>query len=152
MTKTEYTTKEGLEELKKELLYLKGDKTKEISALIQHTVSFGDLKENAAYHDAKEKQMFLHMKIKELENRVSNSVVVENKHSGKIEVGSKVKLLMDGEEEEMEIVSPAMADSIKGKISYESPLGRSIMDKEVGQEFEIDVNGNKFSCKILEVK
>ena len=92
------------------------------------------------------------MKIKELENRISNSVVVENKHSGKIEVGSKVKLLMDGEEEEMEIVSPAMTDSIKGKISYESPLGRSIMDKEVGQEFEINVNGNKFSCKILEVK
>jgi len=152
MSKQEFTTKQGLEDLRKELDYLKNEKTREIAELIRHTASFGDLKENAAYHDAKEKQLFLQMKIKELEDKISNSEIVEKTDSGVIDVGSKIKLLMDGEEQELEIVSPTMADSMKGKISYDAPLGQSIMNRKVGEEFEVDVSGNKFSCKILEVK
>ena len=145
-------TREGLDELKKELNYLKVDKTREIAALIKHTVSFGDLKENAAYHDAKDKQAFLQGQIKELEEKIRNARVVENKHSGKIEIGSKVTLTMNEEEEVMEIVSPAQSDPIQGKVSYESPLGKELMDKTVGQEFEIDINGNAFKCKVLKIE
>ncbi len=145
-------TQEGFNELKKELEYLKVDKTREIAALIKHTASFGDLKENAAYHDAKDKQAFLQGDIKQLENRIRNLRVVEIRHSGKVELGTKVTLLMDGEEEVMEIVSPAQSDPTKGKMSYESPLGKAILNKVIGQEFEVSVNGNKFACKILKIE
>ncbi|MBU3942933.1 transcription elongation factor GreA [Patescibacteria group bacterium] len=145
-------TQEGFNELKKELEYLKVEKTREIAALIKHTASFGDLKENAAYHDAKDKQAFLQGDIKQLEQRIRNSRVVQIKHSGKVELGTKVTLLMDGDEEVMEIVSPAQSDPTKGKMSYESPLGKAILNKVVGQEFEVKVNGNTFKCKILKVE
>ena len=145
-------TREGLEELKKELHYLKVDKTREIAALIKHTASFGDLKENAAYHDAKDKQAFLQGEIKSLEEKIRNARVVETRKTGKVELGSKVTLLMDDEEEVMEIVSPAQSDPTKGKMSYESPLGKAILEKRVDQEFEVEVNGNKFKCKILKIE
>lgn len=145
-------TQGGLDELKEKLDYLKVDKTREIAALIKHTASFGDLKENAAYHDAKDKQAFLQGKIKELEQRIRNSRVVKARHSGKVELGSKVTLTMDGDKEEMEIVNPAQSDPLKGKVSYESPLGKAIMGKSPNQEFEADINGNKLKCKILKVE
>jgi len=144
-------TQEGLDELKKELNYLKVDKTREIAALIKHTASFGDLKENAAYHDAKDKQAFLQGDIKTLENRIRNSRVVQVRHSGKVELGSKVTLTMDGDEEVMEIVSPAQSNPTKGKVSYESPLGKAIMNKIQNEEFKVEINGNTFKCKILKI-
>lgn len=149
--KEQYITKQGLEELKKKLDYLRTVKVKEIAALIRHTASFGDLKENAAYHDAKDKQAFLQGEIKELEARINNAKVIEKGSSGKIEIGSQVTLLLDGNEEKMEIVSPAQSDPLKGKVSYEAPLGRQILNKLVNDEFEVDINGNKLSCKILKV-
>ena len=144
-------TQEGLEELKKELNYLKVDKTREIAALIKHTASFGDLKENAAYHDAKDKQAFLQGDIKQLEDKIRNARVVETRKTGKVELSSKVTLLMDGDEEIMEIVSPAQSDPIQGKLSYESPLGKAILNKVINEEFEVEVNGNTFKCKILKI-
>jgi len=150
--KEQYITKEGLEGLKKKLDYLKKDKTREIAGLIKHTASFGDLKENAAYHDAKDKQAFLQGEIKELEDRISNAKVIEKNLSGKIDIGSTITLLLDGDEEKMEIVSPAQADSFNGKLSYESPLGKQVLNKSVNKEFEVDINGNKLKCKILKVE
>ena len=144
-------TQEGLEELKKELNYLKVDKTREIAALIKHTASFGDLKENAAYHDAKDKQAFLQGDIKQLEDMIRNARVVETRKTGKVELSSKVTLLMDGDEEIMEIVSPAQSYPIQGKLSYESPLGKAILNKVINEEFEVEVNGNTFKCKILKI-
>lgn len=144
-------TKEGLEELKKKLEYLRVDKTREIADLIKHTASFGDLKENAAYHDAKDKQAFLQGKIQALRSKISNARVIEKKKTGKVELGSNVLILIDGDEENMEIVSPGEADPIKGKLSYESPLGKAIMGKSPNQEFEADINGNKIKCKILKI-
>ena len=150
--KEQYITKEGLEGLKKKLDYLKKDKIKEIAGLIKHTASFGDLKENAAYHDAKDKQAFLQGEIKELEERINNAKVIEKKSSGIIDIGSTVTLLLDGDEESVEIVSPVQTDSFNGKISYESPLGKQILNKSVNEEFEVNINGNNLKCKILKVE
>ena len=144
-------TKEGLEELKKELNYLKVDKTREIAALIKHTASFGDLKENAAYHDAKDKQAFLQGRIKEIESRIANAKVTEKKQTGEVGLGSNILISINGDEEKMEIVSSGEADPINGKLSYESPLGKIAMGKSVNQEFEVNINGNKLKCKILKV-
>ncbi len=149
--KEQYITKEGLEELKKKLDYLKNEKAKEIAELIKDTASFGDLKENAAYHDAKDKQAFLQGEIKGLEERIRSAKVVERENSGKIELGSKIVLFLDDDKEEVEIVSPDRSDPLKGMVSYESPLGKQILGKEKGSEFDLDINGNKIKCKIVEV-
>jgi len=145
-------TKKGLEELKKELDYLKNDKTKEIAELIRHTASFGDLKENAAYHDAKDKQAFLQGKIKELEYRIRNSKVIENIGTDKVQVGSKVLLSLNEEEENIELVGPGQADPLKGKISSESPLGKNILNKLVGDKMRVELGDNIVSCKILKIE
>ncbi len=148
----EYITREGLEKLKKKLNYLKTVKTKEIADLIKHTASFGDLKENAAYTDAKERQAFLQGKILEFQGRINNSKIVENRQTGKVQVGSKVLISLDEEEEKIEIVGPGEVDSLNGKISYESPLGKAILDKSVGDKIEVKIGDNNIKCKIFKIE
>ena len=145
----EYITSEGLEKLKKKLNYLKTVKTKEIAGLIKHTASFGDLKENAAYTDAKERQAFLQGKILELQERINSAKIVENRQTGKVQVGSKVLISLDEKEEKIEIVGPGEVDSLNGKISYESPLGKAVLDKSVGDKLEKKIGDNNIKCKIL---
>jgi len=151
-TMTEYITSEGLEKLKKKLNYLKTVKIKEIADLIKHTASFGDLKENAAYTDAKERQAFLQGKILELEDRIHSAEIVENKQIGKVQVGSRVSVFLDEKEEKIEIVGPGEVDSLKGKISYESPLGKAVLDKSVGDKMEVKIGDNNIKCKILKIE
>ena len=151
-TMAEYITSEGLEKLKKELNYLKTVKIKEIADLIKHTASFGDLKENAAYTDAKERQAFLQGKILELQDRVNSAKIVENRQTGKVQVGSKVLISLDEKEEKIEIVGPGEVDSLNGKISYESPLGKAVLDKSVGDKMEVKIGDNNIKCKILKIE
>ena len=148
----QYITPEGLEKLKKKLNYLKTVKTKEIAALIKHTASFGDLKENAAYTDAKERQAFLQGKILELQDRVNSAKIVENKQTEKVQVGSKVLISLDEKEEKIEIVGPGEVDSLNGKISYESPLGKAVLDKSVGDKMEVKIGDNRIKYKILKIE
>lgn len=146
-----YITSEDLENLKKELEYLKTTKTKEIAELIQHAASFGDLKENFAYHDAKDKQAFLQGKIVELTERVRNAQIIKKKESDKVQIGSNILMNIDGEEEKITIVGSGQADPLKGKISYESPLGKALLDKKAGERIEVNIEGNKLDCKILKI-
>jgi len=147
-----YITQEGLDELKKELDYLKTNKTREIAELIRKTASFGDLKENFAYHDAKEKQAFLQGKILELKERINNAQIIEKKQSDKIGVGSKVLISLNGEKEKIEIVGTGQADPLKGKVSCDSPLGKAIMDKSLNEETKVKIGENTLNCKILEIE
>jgi len=89
---TKYLTKEGLEKLKKELDYLKNIKRKEVSAAIKYAADFGDLKENAAYDEAKDAQGFVEGKILELERAVAQAHVIEAINNGKIQIGSIVSI------------------------------------------------------------
>jgi len=147
-----YITQEGLNGLKKELDYLKTVKMREIAELIRQTASFGDLKENFAYHDAKEKQAFLQGKILELGDKIRNAEVVEKRQDNKVNLGSKVLISLDGEEEKVEIVGSGEADSLKGKISYESPLGKAIMNKSLNDEIRVQIGDNTLKCKILKIE
>jgi len=149
---SEYYTPEGLEESKKELNHLKTVETKEIAKLIEHTASFGDLKENAAYHDAKDKQAFLQGRILELEAKIRNAKIIEKKQTDKVQIGSNVLVSLGGEKEKIQIVSPAQTDSLKGKISYRSPLGKSVLNKSVGDIVEVNMEENKIECKILKIE
>jgi len=147
----EYITKEQLEEIKKELEELKGIKTKEIAEQIRYAASFGDLSENFAYHDAKEKQQFLLGRIIDLTNKIRNAKVVEKPKGDKVQIGSTVQIDFDKEKQTVIIMTSGQSDPLKGKISYESPLGKALLNKSKGDKFKVDINGNKVDCKILDI-
>ncbi|OHA61968.1 MAG: hypothetical protein A2117_00175 [Candidatus Wildermuthbacteria bacterium GWA2_46_15] len=145
-------TQKGLEEFKKELGYLKTAKRQEMAERLKHAISFGDLSENAAYHEAKEAQGFLEGKILELEKIIrSAKVIKETSQKDYVEIGSKILLLLDDQEMELEIVGSNEANPLKGKISGESPLGQTILRKRKGESGEVKIGDNKTKYKILEI-
>lgn len=148
----QYFTKEGLQKLKDELHYLKTTKNKEIVKLIAEAAAFGDLKENSAYHDARDKMSFLRMRVTELECAINEAFVREKDGSGKIQIGSEIVISFGGEKENYEIVAPSEADVLKNKISYKSPLGEKLMGQKVGAEFDFIGGSKKVKVKILEIK
>lgn len=151
-----YLTKEGLEKTKKELEYLKTTKRKEIAERLRYTASFGDLKENAAYDEAKDAQGFLEGRISELEKLVRDVLIIEKKGGTKVEVGSTVVIseIINDEEKEKEkftIVGQAEADPLSGRISVESPLGRSLLNLKAGDIFVFKSPAGEAKYKILEI-
>ncbi|HCC59793.1 MAG: hypothetical protein A2402_00165 [Candidatus Staskawiczbacteria bacterium RIFOXYC1_FULL_37_43] len=132
----QYFTKQGLKKLKDELHYLKTVKNKEIVKLIAEAAAFGDLKENAAYHDARDKMSFLRMRVAELESAINDAVVREKSDTDSVQIGCEVKILFGKDEETYTITAPAEADVLKNKISYQSPLGKELMNKRVGDKFD----------------
>ena len=149
---TQYLTREGLQKLKDELHELKTVKIPENIKLIKYAAAEGDLKENAGYHDARERKVWLLRRITELENAINDSVVVEKKESDKVQIGSNVEIMMDGQKETYEIVAPSAADILKNKMSYQSPLGQQLMGKKIGQEFNYEIRDKKMKVKILGIK
>jgi len=148
----QYFTKEGLQKLKDELHYLKTTKNKEIVKLIAEAAAFGDLKENAAYHDARDKMSFLRMRIAELEGAINEAVIREKDGTNKIQIGSEIIILFDGEKQNYQVAAPTEADILKNKISYQSPLGEKLIGQEAGKEFDFQAGTKKVKIKILEIK
>ncbi|OGZ79398.1 MAG: hypothetical protein A2528_03785 [Candidatus Staskawiczbacteria bacterium RIFOXYD2_FULL_37_9] len=132
----QYFTKEGLQKLKDELKEIKENQVRDTKKLIAEARAFGDLKENAGYHDARDKMSFLLGRIEQLETAINEAVIKENDGTNKIQIGSKIKILFDGEEMDYEVVAPTESDILKGKISYHSPLGQNLMGKEAGKGFD----------------
>ncbi len=151
-TVVQYFTKEGLQKLKDELHYLKTTKNKEIVKLIAEAAAFGDLKENAAYHDARDKMSFLRMRIAELEGAINEAVIREKDGTNKIQIGSEIIILFDGEKQNYQVVAPTEANILKNKISYQSPLGEKLIGQEAGKEFNFQSGSKKIKVKILEIK
>ena len=148
-----YLTKQGFEELKKELNYLRNIKRREIAERLKKAISFGDLSENAAYEEAKDAQSFLEGRIKELEELLSSVEIIEKKNNGKVAMGSKVKIEgQEGLEEYTIVGSAAEADPLKGMISSESPLGKELMGKKIGDKVEVEISQNRMKYKILKIE
>jgi len=146
----QYFTKQGLEKLKDELHQLKTVENKRIVKLIAEAAAFGDLKENSAYHDARDKMFFLRMRVAELEAAINEAVVKENDKTGCVQSGCKIVISFGGEKMEYEVVAPSEANILQNKISYRSPLGERLMGQKVGKEF--DFGEKKIKVKILEIK
>jgi transcription elongation factor GreA len=148
-----YFTKEGLEKLKAELNYLRKVKQKEIAQAINKAAAFGDLSENAAYHQAKEELAFLRGRLAELEKIIANAQVIEPHSSDHsvITLGSKIEIEQSGKKEKFQIVLPAEADLAAGKISSQSPLGKALLGKKAGEKIEIDAPKGKICWKIIKV-
>ncbi|RME30154.1 transcription elongation factor GreA [Candidatus Parcubacteria bacterium] len=156
MTEHNILTSEAYEELKKELEYLKTTKRSEIAQALEYARSLGDLRENAEYQEAREAQAALEERIRVLEETLRNAQVVVTK-AGRatqeiIGMGSRVRVRKNGgEEKEFVIVSPHEADTLTGKISYESPLGSALMGRKVGEVVEIEAPAGVIRYEIIAI-
>lgn len=145
-------TPEGLEKFKKELDYLENTKRKEIAQRISYTASFGDLKENAGYHEAKDAQAFLEGRILELKHIIATARVVEIQAGGKVQIGSTVTLHARDRQDVYQIVSPQEADVFSNKISSQSPLGQKLMGRQKGDSVTLEIPAGAIEYAIIEVK
>jgi len=150
-----YLTKEGKEKLQAELEELEGPRRAEIAARLKSAIEMGDLSENADYHKAKEDQGFLEGKIMEIKYTLDFAIIVEENSKGqdKVRVGCNVTVQEeDFPPETYYLVGSNEADPTKNKISHVSPIGKALLDKEVGEIVEIKTPGGEYSLKILEIQ
>lgn len=142
----DYLTKEGLEQLRKELHELKTTKRAEIARRLKEAASFGDLSENAEYMEAKEDQAFLEGRIEELEEVVRNAQVVVKTTANieTAEIGCAIEVVVDKKNRTYTLVGKEQADPLANKISSESPLGKAMLGRKIGETVDIFTpNGNK---------
>ena len=125
-------TQEGLDQLKAELVGLLKQR-RVIADRIKQARSLGDLSENAEYQTAREEQDRLESRIGEVEHIVQNAKLIKKpKASGEVKLGSTVKLKGDDGSKDFQVVGTMEADPLKGKVSDESPIGKALMGKKVG--------------------
>ena len=141
--------------MEEELEYLKTVKRVEVAERIKVARSFGDLSENAEYDAAKNEQAFMEGRIMELENTLRNAQVVtdEEAPSDMVTVGSKV-VLHDNEKNRditYHVVGSSESDPLKGRISNESPVGKALFGRKLGEEVKIQVPAGTFSYTIVSI-
>lgn len=144
-------TKESFEKLKDELNILETEKRRKIADRIQRAKEMGDLSENAEYSEAKDAQAFNEGRITELRNIIKNAEVVETSKSGKVSLGSNVKVKFSGKEREYTIVSFNEADPLNNKISNESPIGSALLNKKKGDRVVVQLPKGDTEYEILNV-
>ena len=149
-------TSKGMQALEDELQDLKVVKRKEIAQKIKEAREQGDLSENAEYDAAKDEQRDVEARIEDIEAILKNAEVVleDEVDVSKIGVGSKIKILDKELKEEMEfkIVGSAEANSLKGKISNESPVGRALIGAKKGDTIEVETQAGTLKYKVLEIQ
>lgn len=145
-------TKEGLDALKAELADLRDVKRPKLVDRLANARSQGDLSENSDYQSAKEELEFLDGRIEELEVVIKGaSVTVINKNGG-IDVGTKVTVKVGGNKAVFDIVGEWEADPVNKKISHESPLGKALFGKKVGEKVEVEAPAGKVFYEILAIE
>jgi transcription elongation factor GreA len=151
-----YLTKERLVELEKELQELKTTGRKEIARKIAEARSHGDLSENAEYDAAKEEQGLFELKISKLENTLSRVRIIDSSQfeDSKVHILSEVEIknLKTNKIIKYTLVSPDEADFQEGKISVTSPVGQSLMGKEVGDKVKVKAPAGLLEFEILSIK
>ena len=149
-------TYEGLKKYEDELNELKVVKRQEVAQKIKEAREQGDLSENAEYDAAKDEQRDIEARIEELEKILKNAeVVVEDEVDiNVISIGCKVRILdMEFNEElEYKIVGSTEANSLKGKISNESPVGKALIGKKKGDVAEVETQVGVLKYKVLEIE
>ena len=145
-----------LEELKNELTYLKTVREKEVAELIKEARSYGDLSENSEYDEAKDEQGRVYSRIAELENILSNCVVIEESDEDHdyVRLGSTVTVLDKEFDEELvyKIVGSQEADPMNGAISEDSPFGKALLGRSEGEEVTVDAPAGPVEYKVLKIE
>jgi transcription elongation factor GreA len=149
----EYLSQEKLEQLKEELTKLKTIDRKEVAEPLEYSKSQGDLSENAEYHEAREQQADIEDRITTLSEMLKNVVIVTDKHSKTVEIGSTIVVKKDGgSESTYMIVGSEEADMLSGKISFQSPIGSSLLGKNKGEKVSVTTPKGDVQYTIVEIK
>ena len=148
-----YLTEKGLDEIKKELDFLKLEKRPEVILALKEARAQGDLSENSEYGAARNEQALVESKIAELEKMVENAVVIKEVDTDKVSIGTSVKIeyVDDGETDSYMVVGSKEADPFENKISNESPIAQAIMGKKIGDVVSVASPNGQYSVKILEI-
>lgn len=155
MDEATYLTEEGEKKLRAELEHLTGTVRVELSKRLRSAIQMGDLSENADYHAAKEEQGFVEGRIAYITQLLRNVVIIdENKRqSGKVDIGATVTM-QEGSGPEMTytIVGPQEADPMHGRISFNSPIGQSLMGHSAGESVDVTTPVGEKKFKIVKVE
>ena len=156
MDKKNILTYEGLKKLEDELQELRVVRRKEVAQKIKEAREQGDLSENAEYDAAKDEQRDIEARIEEIEKILKNAEVVveEEVDLEKISIGCRVRILDCEYDEELEykIVGSTEANSLKGKISNESPVGKALIGHKVGEIVSVETQVGVLQYKVLEIQ
>ncbi|MBQ3021095.1 MAG: transcription elongation factor GreA [Bacilli bacterium] len=146
-------TSEGFLELETELNTLKNEDRPRIIEAIKEARAQGDLSENADYDAARDEQAKIESRIQELEYRLEHAKIIEKVSGDKVSVGTTVTVMYvdDDEEEEYSIVGSMEADPFLNKISNESPIGKAIMDRKVGDVISVESPNGSYDIKIVKI-
>lgn len=151
-----YLTVEGMRKVKEELEYLTTTRRREVAQMIAEAKAEGDISENAGYDEAKTAQGFLEGRIRELEIILKNAKVISDDAAAPdvVSLGRTVVVREAGSdyEEEYTIVGPPEADPAGGRISNESPMGKSLLGKRIGQQAVVTSPGGEIVFEIMRVK
>ncbi len=148
-------TQSGYEKLQNELEDLKVNARKEIAEKIKEARAQGDLSENAEYDAALDEQRDIESRIVEIEGILKNSEVMDERpDDGSINIGSRVRIreVETGLEMEIDIVGASEANSLKGRISNESPVGQALMRNKAGETVTVDTPEGVVHYEILQVQ
>ena len=155
MAKKIRLTPQRLKELQEELNYLKTVREREVAEQLKEARSFGDLSENSEYDEAKNEQGKLYSRINEIEAILADYVLIDEKmlSATAVTLGRKVtvKDLEDGTQETYKIVGSQEANPMEGKISEDSPFGKVLVGKEVGDEVTVEAPAGVFRYQIVEI-
>lgn len=150
-----YLTKEKLVQLEAQLKEMKTKGRKEAAQKIAEARGHGDLSENSEYDAAKEEMQMLELRIAQLEQTLTRTRVIDptEVRTDKVYIFSKVQLLdmLSNKTIEYQLVSTEEADVVKGKISTDSPIGKSLLGKQVGEEVSVKVPAGVKQYKILQI-
>lgn len=151
-----YLTKEGLQKVKEELEYLTTTRRREVAKMIGEAIAEGDLRENAGYDEAKNAQGFLEGRIRELEEMLKRAEVIENDSVSKdvVALGRTVVVCEAGTdfEETYMIVGAVQADPSNGRISNESPMGKALLNKKIGDKVTVESPGGDIEFEVKRIE
>ncbi|MDZ7799185.1 MAG: transcription elongation factor GreA [Trueperaceae bacterium] len=150
-----YLTPKGLDKIHEELRYLKEEKRQEISEYMGAAIADGDLRESAAYDEARMLQSENEARIADLEELLNRAVVVDADESENAAAGLGASLALeeeDGDEVEFHLVGTHEADVLEGKISDESPLGQSLMGRRAGDRVQVALGNRNVTYHVKEVR
>jgi len=150
-----FLTKEGFQKLQEELDYLRTAKRQEVANRLHEAMEGGELIENAEYEAAKNEQAFVEGRIQELDLLLASAKIIEEngkKKSDQVQLGSKVTIKEGNfEAETFRIVGAAEANPREGKISNESPIGKAILNRKLGETVKVETPGGTYNVKILKI-
>jgi transcription elongation factor GreA len=155
MNDQHYLTPDGAAKMRTELEYLKGPERQAIAKRLRDAIQMGDLSENADYHKAKEDQAFLEGKIQEFEFVLKNAEIIDTNAIDRetVQVGARVTIQEeDFPPETYFLVGVKEADPRNGRISHESPIGKALIGKKVGETTEAVTPNGSIHFKILKIE